>query len=164
VISPERAAEIEDVIHRVTSWAVERDDIVGLLLVGSCARNAARPDSDIDLVILTRDTARYPDSAWAHELAIGGLIRTRSWGPITEQRFATSSGLEVEIGIGCPDWASVDPVDPGTRRVVTDGARILHDPRGILAALLRACQHARVDPADVDVAGVPGRERRADGT
>jgi hypothetical protein len=141
VISPERAAEIEHVIHRITRWAADRDDIVGLLLVGSCARNAARPDSDIDLVLLTRDTTRYPDSAWADELAIGELIRTRSWGPITEQRFATPSGLEVEIDIGCPDWASVNPIDPGTRRVVTDGARILHDPTRILATLLRACQN-----------------------
>lgn len=30
-------------------------------------------------------------------------------------------------------------VDPGTRRVVTDGARILHDPADILTTLLRAC-------------------------
>lgn len=142
VISPERAAEIEDIIHRVTRWAAHRDDIVGLLLVGSCARNAARPDSDIDLVVLTRDTARYLDSAWADELAIGELIRTRSWGPVTEQRFATTSGLEVEIDIGCSDWASADPIDPGTHRVVTDGARILHDPTRILATLLRACRNA----------------------
>ena len=141
VISPERSAEIEDVIHRVTRWAADRDDIVGLLLVGSCARNAARPDSDIDLVVLTNDTTRYADSAWADALAIGELIRTQSWGPITEQRFATISGLEVEIDIGCPDWASVNPLDPGTRRVVTDGARILHDPTRILATLLRACQN-----------------------
>jgi predicted nucleotidyltransferase len=141
VISPERVAEIEDVIHRVTRWAADGDDVVGLLLVGSCARNAARPDSDIDLVVLTRDTTRYADSAWADELAIGELIRTRSWGPITEQRFATTSGLEVEIDIGCPDWASVNPIDPGTHRVVTDGARILHDPTRILATLLRACQN-----------------------
>jgi uncharacterized protein len=140
LISPERAAEVEDVIHRVTRWAAGRDDIVGLLLVGSHARNAARFDSDIDLVVLTRDTTRYADSAWADELAIGELIRIRSWGPITEQRFATPSGLEVEIDIGCPDWASVRPVDPGTRRVVTDGARILRDPTRMLSTLLRACR------------------------
>jgi uncharacterized protein len=140
VIPPERTAEVEDVVNRVSRWVAVRDDIVGLLLVGSHARNAARPDSDIDLIVLTRDTTRYADRAWADELAIGELIRTRSWGPITEQRFATTSGLEVEIGLGRPDWASVDPVDPGTRRVVTDGARILHDPTGVLATLLRTCQ------------------------
>ncbi|MBN0047537.1 hypothetical protein JS756_26215 [Streptomyces actuosus] len=42
-ISPTRIAEIEEIIDRVARWAAKRDDIVGLLLVGSCARNAARP-------------------------------------------------------------------------------------------------------------------------
>ncbi|MFF3920075.1 nucleotidyltransferase domain-containing protein [Streptomyces sp. NPDC001852] len=32
-------------------------DIVGLLLVGSCARNAVRPDSDVDVALLTADEA-----------------------------------------------------------------------------------------------------------
>jgi hypothetical protein len=140
-ISPERAAEIEDVIHRVTHWAADRGDVVGLLLVGSCARNAARPDSDIDLVLLTNDTTRYADIAWADELGVGDLIRTQAWGPITERRFVTATGLEVEIGIGPPDWASIKPIDPGTRRVVTDGARVMHDPTEALATLLRACRN-----------------------
>lgn len=35
--------------------------------------------------------------------------------------------------------AATDPVDPGTRRVVGDGLRILHDPDGLLARLLEAC-------------------------
>lgn len=139
-ISPERAAEIEDVIARIARWAADRADVLGLLLVGSCARNAARPDSDIDLVLLTEEITRYADNAWATELNLGKLIRVQSWGPIAERRFLTNTGLEVEINIGATDWASVAPVDPGTRRVVTDGARILHDPRGALITLLRACQ------------------------
>ncbi|WP_445520820.1 nucleotidyltransferase domain-containing protein [Streptomyces sp. NEAU-174] len=139
-ISPERLAEAEEIIDRVTQWAADHDDVVGLLLVGSCARNAARPDSDIDLVLLTTDESQYSRNAWADELALGKLIRTQSWGLISERRFATTSGLEVEINIGSPDWAQTDPVDPGTRRVVTDGARPLHDPDAVLASLIRACQ------------------------
>jgi uncharacterized protein len=139
-ISPERAAEIEYVIERVTRWAADRKDVLGLLLVGSCARDAARPDSDIDLVLLTEEIARYADNAWADELNLGTLTRVRSWGPITERRFLTDTGLEVEINIGSPDWANVAPVDPGTQQVVTDGARILHDPEGALITLLRACR------------------------
>ncbi|MFI1169251.1 nucleotidyltransferase domain-containing protein [Streptomyces sp. NPDC020801] len=139
VLSPERVAEIDDVIDRITHWAAGLDDIVGVLLVGSCARNAARPDSDIDIVLLTTDEPRYLlEDAWAVELGLGNLIRAQSWGPITERRHPTDSGLEVELGIGSPAWAKTDPVDPGTHRVVTDGARVLHDPAGILADLLAA--------------------------
>ncbi|MFB9907747.1 hypothetical protein [Allokutzneria oryzae] len=56
-----------------------------------------------------------------------------------------STGLEVEIGVGRPDWARTDPVGPGTRRVVTDGARVLHDPAGALADLLHACEPTGLD-------------------
>jgi len=138
-ISPERLAEAEEIIDRITRWAAHRPDVIGLLLVGSYARNAARPDSDIDIVLLTTDQTRYLNDDWANELALGELVRTQSWGPITERRHATASGLEVEIGIGSPDWARPDPVDTGTHRVVTDGARPLHDPAGVLATLIRAC-------------------------
>ncbi|MFE9391352.1 nucleotidyltransferase domain-containing protein [Streptomyces sp. NPDC006784] len=138
-VSQERAAEVQEVIARIARWATTRQDIVGLLLVGSCARNAARPDSDIDIVLLTTDQTQYFNNFWADELALGQLVRTQAWGLITERRYATASGVEVEIGIGSPEWAQTDPVDPGTRRVVTDGARTLHDPAGVLASLIQAC-------------------------
>ncbi|MGY0071658.1 nucleotidyltransferase domain-containing protein [Streptomyces sp. QTS137] len=139
-LSSERASEINEVIDRITRWARSREDIVGLLLVGSCARNAARPDSDIDVVLLTTNESRYLlEDAWAVELKLGELIRTQSWGPVTERRCSTASGLEVELSIGPPTWAKTDPVDRGTHRVVTDGAQVLHDPAGILADLLAAC-------------------------
>ncbi|MGW3089723.1 nucleotidyltransferase domain-containing protein [Streptomyces sp. NPDC001108] len=140
VLSPERVAEINEVIDRITRWARGREDIVGLLLVGSCARNAARQESDIDIVLLTTEESQYLlEDAWAVELGLGELIRTQSWGPVTERRYATASGMEVELGITSPTWAETDPVDPGTHRVVTDGARVLHDPAGILTGLLAAC-------------------------
>ncbi|MFF3787965.1 nucleotidyltransferase domain-containing protein [Streptomyces sp. NPDC001933] len=138
--SQERVAEVQEIIDRITLWAAIRQDIVGLLVVGSYARNAARPGSDIDIVLLTTDQTQYLNNAWADELALGELVRTQGWGPITERRYATASGLEVEIGIGSPEWAQTDPVDPGTRRVVTDGARPLHDPAGVLASLIQTCR------------------------
>ncbi|MGW2650691.1 nucleotidyltransferase domain-containing protein [Streptomyces sp. NPDC001393] len=140
MLPPERVTEINEIIDRITRWARGREDIVGLLLVGSCARNAVRPDSDIDVVLLTTNESGYlREDAWAVELGLGELIRTQPWGPVKERRYATASGLEVELGIGSPAWAKTDPVDGGTRRVVTDGARVLHDPAGILADLLAAC-------------------------
>lgn len=139
-ISQERVAEAQEIIDRITRWAANRQDIVGLLLVGSYARNAARPDSDIDIVLLTTDQTQYFNNTWANELALGELVRTQAWGPITERRYATASGVEVEIGIGSPEWAQTDPVDPGTHRVVADGARSLHDPAGVLASLIQTCR------------------------
>ncbi len=64
-----------------------------------------------------------------------GLVQTKSWGAITERRFALPSGLEVELGVGRPSWASVEPLDDGTLRVATDGLRAVYDPDGLLARL-----------------------------
>jgi predicted nucleotidyltransferase len=67
VILQERVIEAQEIIDRVTRWAAHRQDIVGLLLVGSYARNAARPDSDIDIdiVLLTTDHTWYFNNTWA---------------------------------------------------------------------------------------------------
>ncbi|WP_314219629.1 nucleotidyltransferase domain-containing protein [Streptomyces zaehneri] len=139
-VSPEREAEVCRVVGRVTRWAGNRSDVVGLLLVGSFARGAARPDSDVDLVVLSTAPARYAqDDGWARELALGEVVRVQEWGPVTEWRYVTASGLEVEVGVGSAHWARTDPVDGGTRRVVTDGAWPLYDPAGILRALIQAC-------------------------
>lgn len=121
-----------EVVQRVTAWAAGRD--VSVLLVGSYARDAARPDSDVDIVVLMAE----PDPSCVDELALGELIRTETWGPLSERRFLAPGGLEVEFGVGPLSWADTDPVDPGTHRVVSDGARILHDPTGLLAVLLTA--------------------------
>ncbi|MEU6467342.1 nucleotidyltransferase domain-containing protein [Streptomyces sp. NPDC046976] len=163
-MSSERLAEVREFLDRLTRWAGTREDVVGLLLVGSYARGAARPDSDVDVVLLTAEPARYlvdaaesdtaesegaeSDAAefegtwddWAGELGLGRPVRTRAWGPVTERRYTLLPGLEVEFGIGGPRWARTDPVDPGTRRVVADGARALYDPRRILAELVRRCR------------------------
>lgn len=136
-----RQAEADSTVERFTRWAARRPDVMGLLLVGSYARGDARPDSDVDLVLLTTGPAQYLDrTVWATRAGLSRLIRKREWGPITELRFVTESGLEVEIGIGPTSWACTDPLDPGTRRVVRDGARVLLDPTGALARLLRACR------------------------
>ena len=39
------------------------------------------------------------------------------------------------FGVVDASWARIDPIDDGTRRVVTDGMRVLVDKRALLAAL-----------------------------
>ncbi|MGY1439168.1 nucleotidyltransferase domain-containing protein [Streptomyces reniochalinae] len=135
-----RVTEINAVVAEVTGWAARRPDVAGLLLVGSCARGAARTSSDVDLVLLVADVSAFDGDAWAHGLGLPLPVRTRQWGAIRERRFKTRAGLEVEFGIGTPSWAATKPVDPGTRRVVGDGALVLHDPVGLLAELTAACR------------------------
>src|SRR5437588_13048184 len=131
-LTAERAAEVTALIERVTAWAGDQPATCGLLLVGSYAREAARPDSDVDFVLLCTDPDRTPVTEF------GTPIRQQLWGDVLEHRFRTESGLEFEINITDPGWARRARTDQGTRRVVTDGARVLYDPTGDLADLLSA--------------------------
>ena len=136
--------EVEHVLARIAEWAGARHDVRAVALVGSWARGEAREDSDVDIVLLTDDVAAYTDAdEWVRELGGTAIVRTGDWGVMTERRFALPSGLEVEVGVGPATWASTDPVDAGTRRVVETGFRILYDPHGLLAQLGHACLSSR---------------------
>lgn len=139
-INGERADEVRTLLAALRDWARRRPDVVAVGVVGSWARDDARMDSDVDIVVLTEDRAPYlEDEAWVSEVGGGALVRTRRWGATTERRFRLPSGLEVELGLAHPSWANIDPVDGGTRRVVTDGMSVLYDPEGLLARLLDVC-------------------------
>jgi hypothetical protein len=159
---------ITPLLRRVTAWARRRPDVRGLALVGSWARGAARPDSDVDLVLLTDDPAAYVgDAGWVGELGAAGIVRTRAWGVLTERRLLLGSGLQIDLGVVRPAWALTEPVDAGTRKVVSDGMRVLYDPDGRLSALAVACRAAGglgaawfMPARRLGAAGSSGRARR----
>jgi hypothetical protein len=60
---------IAPLLEVVTAWAASRGDIVGLALVGSWGRDAANPNSDIDLLFLIPDPDAFRvSSAWPTEI------------------------------------------------------------------------------------------------
>lgn len=140
MVTEERTNEVGALIARLDGWARGRPEVVAVGLVGSWARGEARMDSDLDVVLLAENREPFVrDDAWVHALGGTGLVRTRGWGPVTERRFVLPSGFEVELGVAPPTWAATDPVDRGTRRVVTGGMSIVYDPEGLLARLMHAC-------------------------
>lgn len=137
-----RTRDIAHLLVRVRDWAARRTDIEAVALAGSWARGDARMDSDLDLVVLCADPEPLlSDLSWSHELVDDlELLDTRSWGPLTELRLCLRDGIEIDFGVAAISWAATDPIDDGTRRVVTDGISILHDPHRHLARLIRACR------------------------
>lgn len=133
-----RRTEVEGLLEVVLKWASVRYDVRGLALVGSWARGTAQMESDVDLVLLTLRVERYTEGDdWIRDLGGETMERTAAWGALAERRLRMPSGLEVELGVAPPYWAAVYPVDPGTRSVVEEGMRVLHDPDGLLRALAR---------------------------
>jgi hypothetical protein len=116
-----------------------------LALVGSYAYDRPRLASDVDLVLLTSQPDRHAEGIdWiAHLDPSARLVRDRTWGPLRERRVRLRSGLQVELGVVSPDWASL-PLDQGTARVLRDGCRVLYDPEGLLRAALAALVAAEI--------------------
>jgi predicted nucleotidyltransferase len=141
MVTSERAAEYQGIVQSVTTWADEQHDIAGVATVGSWARHEPEMDSDLDLVVLTVDKQRYrTTTSWVPE-AVGRqvkIVRTQSWGPLTEHRVVLQSGFQIEFGFVAPSWASTDPLDEGTARVVRDGCLPLYDPSGVFEQLTEA--------------------------
>lgn len=149
-----RVREVERLLGQLGAWAAGRPDVRALALVGSYASGRPRMGSDVDVLLLTDDVPAYTGRAdWTAAFGDARLIRSRRWGAVTERRLRLRSGLQVEVGVAAPSWASVTPVDPGTRRVVTDGLRILHDPDGLLGALADACGVPRTPARDAATSG-----------
>jgi hypothetical protein len=124
-------------LARVTQWAETRPDIIGLALVGSYARNEARADSDIDLVLLaSQPQAFINDPGWIGDFGPVKSYAVEDWGLVTSLRVYYEDGLEVEYGLTSSGWADI-PIDEGTARVISDGMQILLDKKGILDRALR---------------------------
>jgi uncharacterized protein len=131
-------------VDAICEWARARPDIVGVALVGSQARGSARPDSDVDFVVLTTAPEQYRATAWPAQIAWpwgGGPPREWvdvAYGALWARHLEFTGGTRVEVGFAAPTWAGVAPVDAGTEAVVRGGYEILWDPLGLLSALRRA--------------------------
>jgi hypothetical protein len=141
VITADRTAEYASIVRLVVAWASRQRDIVAVVVVGSWARGEAHMGSDVDLMVVTEDKARYlSDGSWV-PLAADGPAELAS--TLTGVRSPSGgsccpSGLEVEFGFVPPSWASTAQVDPGTARVIGNGCSTLVDRDGTLAHLVRA--------------------------
>jgi uncharacterized protein len=129
-------AAAESLINSVVSWSKTRDDILGFAVVGSYARGDARPDSDVDLVIVCSDPSKYlDDTAWVANFGAAQQTCLEDWGLVQSLRVLYRHGLEVEFGVTSSEWTKLPP-DGGTAAVVREGFSILLDRTGQLGRLL----------------------------
>jgi len=142
--------DADRIIGVIVDWAKAQPAIEAVAVVGSYARGTARADSDIDLVLLTTRPREFrTDTAWLdaiHWSAVGA--RPMRWegenygGLWSLRLWLEQDGGEIEFGFASPSWANVNPLDPGTRRVIADGCSILYDPDKVLSRLCAAVNGA----------------------
>ncbi len=104
------------------------DRLVALAVFGSVARGTIRPDSDIDLLVVART------------LPCGRMARVREFDAVES---ALKPALEVAVKAGVhtclsPIFKTPEELARGSFLFLdmTDQAKILHDPEGVLARYL----------------------------
>lgn len=129
---PELAMKAKKLIHCLREWSADHPDITGVFLVGSHARCEAEPESDIDIVMLTKNPGEYlNDLKWIKCFGDVESVGREDWGKVQSLRVFYSDGPEVEFGITTSDWAA-HPIPETTLNVLREGYRIIYDPVGDL--------------------------------
>jgi hypothetical protein len=126
----------------IARWVRSRPDLRVLALIGSYAAGKARPDSDIDLVLIANAPEAYQNIGWVrdavHRRPVAGT-RSERFGNVWSLFATLAEGPEIEFTFAERSWAKADPPAPEVCRVLRDGIVVLHDPHGELLALSRAC-------------------------
>jgi hypothetical protein len=138
--------QVDLIIQVVLAWATAQPKIRAVAVVGSRARGGGRPDSDIDLMLLATDPDGFrADTTWVGQIDWHAIdIRPRKWqdeeyGTAWSRRvWLADRRWQVELTFASLSWANTDPPDSGTRRVISDGCRILHDPDELSSRLCEA--------------------------
>ncbi len=125
----------------VTAWARAREDVRGLILVGSLARTDTPADewSDVDVLAFVDDPAPYLDGAgWLDELGrpVLTFVEDTIRPGIRERRVLLEGGVDVDVVL-VPAAEAIGLI-PDTTAVLGRGHLLLHDKLGLaphLAAL-----------------------------
>jgi len=92
--------DIHHILEDFIVWASIHEDVHAIALVGSYVRDAAREDSDIDLVLLTDQPRQYlEDFKWIERFGAADKHQTEDYGKLTSIRVWYQNGYEVEYGI-----------------------------------------------------------------
>ncbi len=133
-------AEIGTFLDRVTAWAAAREDVRGLVLIGSQARSHAGADawSDVDLILSVVEPSCFlVQCEWVRALGDPAItyVEPTPIGGQRERRVLFASGLDVDFTIVAA--ARLDPLlaEPEAAAVLAQGHRILLD-KDQLASLL----------------------------
>jgi hypothetical protein len=106
---------IGHIIRTILAWATAQPKIRAVALVGSYARGAARPESDIDLVLLVTDPQGFrADTTWIEQIDWQALdSHPQTWqdedyGVAWSRRiWPAADSVQVELTFAPLSWAKV---------------------------------------------------------
>jgi hypothetical protein len=90
--------------------------------------------------------ALLDDTQWTEQFGAVESLEREDYGLVQSVFAKYVTGIEVEWAITDRRWLATAPVDPGTARVVTDGARVLYDPHGLVGVFIDAVSAWQAGP------------------
>jgi len=134
--------KLDKILNLTLEFAEGNSEILALGLCGSWARGTAKMDSDIDLSILVKDKLRFKNTDWTEDLEFEKInesieyFKDKVYGEVWSRHVFLNSNTEIEFAFADRSWADTENLDEGTRKVVSDGFKILYDPEQILNKLV----------------------------
>lgn len=136
------APESEKLQTLFIDWVRKTDELRALALCGSWARGDARPDSDLDLLVLMREPSARARAQLLECIPFDPAgfkcqsLRWETYGVVHSAHMIFRPAVELELSFASINWASRSPIDPGTRQVVMGGFKLLVDKDLMLGELL----------------------------
>ncbi len=134
--------KLQDILGLTIAFAASNNEVLAVGLCGSWARGTPNPDSDVDLTILVEDKLSFKKTDWLEELDFNQIdeniesFKDKSYGLVWSRHVFLQSNTEIEFSFADRSWADIENLDEGTRKVVSDGYKILYDPKLILKKLV----------------------------
>jgi predicted nucleotidyltransferase len=128
-------ARVDGFLFEFKRWAATEADIHAVTLIGSGAGKTATEVSDVDLIVVVSFPNNYLKYRQWTSL-FGNVVRdkTEVYGKCTSLRVWYDEGMEVEYGFVDESWAAL-PVDAGTRKIVSDGMKVMFERKPLLSLL-----------------------------
>lgn len=118
---------VEEFITTLKEFSINEIGIKSVIVVGSYARGKNTETSDLDLCIITNNKKQIIDNLeFIKKFGEFNQKQLEYYGACTSIRVWYKNGLEVEFGIVEPSWISL-PLDDGTRKVLSDGYKVIID-------------------------------------
>ena len=134
--------KLDEILNLMLEFAKDYSEVLAFGLCGSWARGTAKSDSDIDLSILVKDKLRFKKTDWIKELELEKInkkveyFQDNVYGQVWSRHVFLNNKTEIEFSFADKSWADTENLDEGTRKVVSDGFKIIYDPQLILKKLV----------------------------
>lgn len=114
---------------QLIDWGNRDEDIDSLVVVGSYGQGTQKPESDLDLVLITGNKAKFfQHHEFVNQFGKTTKVQTEFYGAVTSIRATYEDASEIEFSIADATWLE-KPLPASTKQVLHGGFKVLVDKR-----------------------------------